>query len=47
MAYIMNSHMIALLRGEDENSGATHTAASEEKKPQPNTSRANITDPAP
>ena len=44
-AYRMNNQRIILLSREDEKRGATNTAASEEKKPQPKTSRANITDP--
>ena len=43
----MNNQRIGLLRGEDEKSGATHTAASEEKKPQPKFFKANITEPVP
>ena len=44
-AYKMNNQRIALLSGEEEKRGATNTAASEEKKPHPNISRANITEP--
>jgi hypothetical protein len=46
MAYRMNNQRIALLRGEEEKRGATKAAASEEKKPQPRTSKANITEPS-
>ena len=41
-AYRMNNQRIVLLSGEDEKRGATNTAASDEKKPHPKTSRANI-----
>ena len=45
IAYRMNTQRIVLLSREAENRGATNTAASEEKKPQPKISRANITEP--
>ena len=45
IAYRMNNQRIDLLSGEDEKRGATNTAASDEKKPHPKTSRANITEP--
>ena len=44
-AYRTNNNRMVLLSGEDEKSGATKIAAREEKKPQPITSRANITEP--
>jgi hypothetical protein len=44
-AYRINNHRIATLIEEPEKRGATKTAASEEKTPQPNTSRASITEP--
>ena len=44
-AYRMNNQQIVLLSGEEEKRGATNTDASEEKKPQPKISRANITEP--
>jgi len=43
-AYRMNNQRIVLLSVEEEKRGATKTAASEEKKPQPKISRANITE---
>ena len=45
IAYKTNNQRIALLSREPEKRGATNNAASEEKKPHPKTSRANITDP--
>ena len=44
-AYIMNNQRIVLLSEEEEKRGATHNAANEEKKPHPNISSANITEP--
>ena len=44
-AYKMNNQRIVMLSLEEEKRGATNTAASEEKKPQPKTSKANITEP--
>ena len=45
IAYKMNNQRIALLIGDEEKRGATKAAASEEKNPQPNTSRASIIEP--
>ena len=45
-AYRINSQRIASSSREEEKSGATNAAASDEKKPQPRTSRANITEPS-
>lgn len=47
IAYIINNQRIVLLSREPEKRGATNTAASEEKNPQPKTSRASITEPVP
>ena len=47
IAYRMNNQRIVLLRGVEEKSGATNTAAREEKKPHPNHSKEYITDSAP
>lgn len=46
IAYKINNHRIVFLSLEDEKRGATNIAASEEKKPQPKTSKANITEPS-
>ena len=45
IAYRMNNQRIVLLSREPEKSGATDTAASDEKKPHPKISRENITEP--
>ena len=45
IAYRINNQRIVLLSGEEEKRGAINADASEEKKPQPNISRANITEP--
>ena len=45
IAYRMNNQRIVLLSGDEEKRGATNADASEEKKPQPNHSRAYITEP--
>jgi hypothetical protein len=44
-AYRINNQRIVLLNGDEEKRGATNSDASEEKKPQPKTSKANITEP--
>jgi hypothetical protein len=45
IAYRMNNQRIVLLSGDEEKSGATNIAASEEKKTHPKTSSASITEP--